>query len=288
MTQPSAMGTTTTTTTTTATTLHPHAAAALATPAAASAVAATPYGRGSSAAIGTVPPSAGGGIGSAHCTRAAPYSACGSASASALASASSAALRRARSRTVDEDMPPTPEMSSPPRLASPPRSLASCTGGGGTTAAGASMGMGMGTPPPPPPPLPAAAAAAAAGGTGGGAHAAASRRGRGSGDDNLFPLMAPLSDEELQAAPSYLTSQLGFDARRVNGCIEALNDKVTDKRFLREGGDHLTFDEVTQLLRLGGKTKTFVLLLVHLGKLRSLDSGRGAAEQPGAARYRIV
>ena len=39
--------------------------------------------------------------------------------------------------------------------------------------------------------------------------------------------------------------------------------------------DTVTHEELTSLLRLGGKTKTFILLLVHCGKLRGLDSPSG-------------
>ena len=63
---------------------------------------------------------------------------------------------------------------------------------------------------------------------------------------------------------------------------------ITDKRFAAAPGhDHVTLDELAPLLRLGARTKTFVLLMLHCGKLRGLDSTAGASSA-GAARYRIA
>ena len=88
--------------------------------------------------------------------------------------------------------------------------------------------------------------------------------------------MRPLSAEEYDQIPTYLVSQLSLPLDRVNECIDSVNNVVTDKRF--ENGasaDTVTHEELTSLLRLGGKTKTFILLLVHCGKLRGLDSPTG-------------
>lgn len=47
----------------------------------------------------------------------------------------------------------------------------------------------------------------------------------------------------------------------------------------------MTSDELGGLLRLGSKSKSFILLMLHCGRLRSLNAG-GA--EGGAARYRIA
>lgn len=99
--------------------------------------------------------------------------------------------------------------------------------------------------------------------------------------------MADLSAAELDAAPGYLKSQLGLSLDKLNECVAKLNDAVTDKRFLNSSDDCLTADEFGPLLRLGSRTKTLVLLLIHCGKLKSLDSGRGGSDA-ASARYRIT
>ena len=63
---------------------------------------------------------------------------------------------------------------------------------------------------------------------------------------------------------------------------------MTDKRFEASGADHVTFDELGTLLRLGARSKTFVLLLLHFGRLRALDAKRGSKGSVGAARYCIT
>ena len=66
-----------------------------------------------------------------------------------------------------------------------------------------------------------------------------------------------------------------------------MNECVTDKRLEGSSPDFVTADELAQLLRLGDRCKTFLLLLIQCGRLRALDVGSSAAA-PGAARYKIA
>lgn len=95
--------------------------------------------------------------------------------------------------------------------------------------------------------------------------------------------MATLCEAEYQAAPSYLASQLSMPLDRANEAIDAVNDLVTERRFKARGMDNesLTAEDFASLLRLGSRTKTFILLLLHLGKLRGLDT-------PAGKCYRII
>ena len=45
--------------------------------------------------------------------------------------------------------------------------------------------------------------------------------------------MRPLDAGEYEQCPTYLLSQLSLPLERVNECIEAVNNVVTDKRFVR-------------------------------------------------------
>ena len=63
---------------------------------------------------------------------------------------------------------------------------------------------------------------------------------------------------------------------RVNEAINAVNDLITERRFSRGGSsDSVASEDLASLLRFGSRTKTFVLLLLHLGKLRGLDTPAG-------------
>ena len=103
----------------------------------------------------------------------------------------------------------------------------------------------------------------------------------------------PLSDDEWNKVPSYLSTQLGADLRKLNEIIDTINEAVTDKRFEGAASDHLTHDEIAQAVRLGSRTKTVILVLITVGRLKGLDTrapgqSSGAAPAVGAARYRIV
>ena len=107
--------------------------------------------------------------------------------------------------------------------------------------------------------------------------------------DNLFPLMSELTEAELSSTPKYLIDQLALPLARINECVEALNDHVTDKRFMSsDEGDHITEKEIATRLRLGARSKTLILMLIHCGRLRGLDSKGAGGGTAGAARYRIV
>ena len=65
--------------------------------------------------------------------------------------------------------------------------------------------------------------------------------------------------------------------------------QYADPRNCRTASDHVTADELAQLLRLGTRCRTLILLLIHCGRLRALDALRSDnATAPGAARYRIA
>ena len=106
----------------------------------------------------------------------------------------------------------------------------------------------------------------------------------------MFPLMTPLSEAEFAAVPSYLRNQLQIPLSALNDCLNAVNECVTDKRFDGLAADYVTADEISQLLRLGGRSRTLLLLLIHCGRLRALDAKRadGSASAPGLARYKIA
>ena len=69
---------------------------------------------------------------------------------------------------------------------------------------------------------------------------------------------------------------------RVNEAINAVNDLITERRFNSGAkSDSVTGEDLVSLLRFGSRTKTFILLLLHLGKLRGLDT-------PAGKCYRIL
>ena len=101
-----------------------------------------------------------------------------------------------------------------------------------------------------------------------------------------------MTEEEFEASPAYLRTSLALPLERVNECMETVNDAITDKRFdVASGEDFVTAEELCTLLRLRDRTKTFILLLLHSGRLKGLDSrnaGAGSAGGSGGARYRIA
>ncbi|KAL1524862.1 hypothetical protein AB1Y20_019742 [Prymnesium parvum] len=109
--------------------------------------------------------------------------------------------------------------------------------------------------------------------------------------DNIFPLMDQLSHEEYETIPPYLRNPLQMPLGKLNEAIATVNEFVTDKRFEGATPDHVTVDELSQLLRLGSRCRTFLLLLIHCGRLRALDAKKAdnaVSAPPGAARYRIT
>ena len=102
------------------------------------------------------------------------------------------------------------------------------------------------------------------------------------------PPQTPLSEDEWSTVPSYLRSQLGADLPKLNELVDAINEAATDKRFEGSASDHLTYDEIAAALRLGTRTKTLVLMLITVGRLKGLDSRAPATQNAGAARYRIA
>ena len=97
--------------------------------------------------------------------------------------------------------------------------------------------------------------------------------------------MQPLTQLEYDSMPSYLTTQLCLPLERLNEAIEVVNVCVTDKRF--EGGgvnDHVTAEELNGLLRLGARSKTFILAMLQCGRLRGLDASQTTADK----RYKIA
>jgi hypothetical protein len=101
--------------------------------------------------------------------------------------------------------------------------------------------------------------------------------------------MRELSETEFDTAPSYLRTSLGMPLGKINGFVLSINDFITDKRFDGgRGADCVTFDELAALLRLGSRLKTLVLLLIHCGRLRALDSKRDSGSKNGSARYKIA
>jgi hypothetical protein len=85
-------------------------------------------------------------------------------------------------------------------------------------------------------------------------------------ENDLFPLMEPVTEAEMSRLPSYLTSQLSLP--QVNQSLQAINDDITDKRFDGEC-NHFTESELQELLGLGTKTKALLLLLIKLNRIRS-------------------
>ena len=156
----------------------------------------------------------------------------------------------------------SPCLFSPPFLLSPPKSLALASLGGGGLRGGASTAC-QPLPPPPPPPREADT------------------------ECTLFPTMSELSEAELDATPGYLRNQLGLSHAKLNEGIAAINECVTDKCFMGGEADHVTFEEISTLLRYGSRTRTFVLLLLHAGRLRAMDTKKHDSVA-GAARYKIV
>mgnify|MGYP006176034915 CR=1 FL=1 len=101
--------------------------------------------------------------------------------------------------------------------------------------------------------------------------------------------MEALTELDLEAAPHF-RSQLP-ELQKLNACVAAVNELVTDKRFdsLAPGADSLTYEELASVLRLGSRSKTFILLMLHCGRLRALDSSRpGGTNSTSGARYRVA
>jgi len=190
--------------------------------------------------------------------------------APASGAASGAAVRGATAqhssaRGQQEDELASPNLLSPPSFISPPKSLAYAAA---LPSSALPTSPGAAHPPPPPPP-----------------DARPPPRAGASGDDesdNLFPLMAPLTASEFEGAPAYLREQLGITLDKANECLGTVNDAVTDKRFLDASSDFVSHDEIASLTRLGSRTKTFVLMLLHCVRLRPITVG--SAEK----RYRLV
>ena len=189
-----------------------------------------------------------------------------------------APLRVPPRQLASADSSPAPSLS-PPSM-SPPKSLASVSPPRsimGLVSSQPSDGEWLPPPPPsspppppsspPPPPLPPPPDEA----------------------DNLFPLMAALTTAEFESAPAYLRHQLSMPLDRLNECIEAVNECVTDKRFSGTSDEYVTQDELSHLLRLGARSRTqsLVLFLLHCGRLRSLDAKRSDGSA-GGSRYRIA
>jgi hypothetical protein len=86
-----------------------------------------------------------------------------------------------------------------------------------------------------------------------------------------------------QAAPSYLRAQLPLPLARLNECLDKVNETVNDKRF-GDGDDFVTQEELVAKLGLGGKTKTFLLLLQHCGRLKA---DLAAKAENGNVRYSV-
>lgn len=102
------------------------------------------------------------------------------------------------------------------------------------------------------------------------------------GGDNLFPLMREVTPEEFAAVPDYLRSQISCED--LNRAVKKINDLMTDKRFDPDSSgssDSLSMDEMQKQLKLGLKTKAFVLLLMNLTRVKTLKRG-------GAIVYGIV
>ncbi|EKX42591.1 hypothetical protein GUITHDRAFT_141024 [Guillardia theta CCMP2712] len=96
--------------------------------------------------------------------------------------------------------------------------------------------------------------------------------------ESMFPLMAEVSGEDFAAVPDYLRHQISCD--ELNTTIKKINEFVTDKRFEQDmagGSDALTIEEMQQKIKLGVKTKAFVLLLMSLSRIKTVKAKTGIA-----------
>lgn len=97
--------------------------------------------------------------------------------------------------------------------------------------------------------------------------------------EDPFPLMAPITNQEIEGAPKYLRSQI--DGDKLNEIVLQLNAIVKGKRDSRAAKDLLELEDLEQKLQLGRMAKVIILVLI---KLRRLE----AVHQDGKTSYQIV
>ena len=85
-------------------------------------------------------------------------------------------------------------------------------------------------------------------------------------------------------APPYLRGSLNAPLHKLNEYLETVQECVNDKFFGEDGVDYVTQEELAVKLGLGSRTKTFLLLLQHCGRLQA---DLAAKQAGGSVRYRI-
>lgn len=94
---------------------------------------------------------------------------------------------------------------------------------------------------------------------------------KGPNRENMFPLIATITHEEVEAAPKYLRSQI--DAKSLNDIVDKLNTIVEDKRKSSMSDDLIALSVLEDDLKLGRMAKVIILVLIKLKRLESVHVG---------------
>lgn len=87
-------------------------------------------------------------------------------------------------------------------------------------------------------------------------------------EEEMFPLMAPITNAEVEAAPKYLRSQI--DAEKLNDIVSQLNEIVANKRSDGCPDDLIELAMLEDELSLGRMAKVIILILIKLKRLATV------------------